>query len=96
MSDDAVSGFGIVTMVAEAVTNVGDDPAAIAEYLHGNTFDLEGYAFEMGWTEWGEMATAQPLFTQIGPGPAPEGVNEAGDWYPELLFRPEPLEPFVP
>jgi branched-chain amino acid transport system substrate-binding protein len=96
MSDDAVSGFGIVTMVADAVANVGDDPAAVAEYLHGQTYDLEGYAFQMGWTEWGEMATAQPLFTQIGPGPAPEGVNEAGDWYPELLFRPEPLEPFVP
>jgi len=29
-------------------------------------------------------------------GGAPEGVNEAGDWYPELLILPEPLEPYVP
>ena len=62
MEDDAVAGYGIVTMVAEAVAEVGDDPAAIAEYLHGQTFDLPGYAFEVGWTEWGELATAQPLF----------------------------------
>ena len=96
MEDDAVAGFGIVTMVAQAVEEVGDDPAAIAEYLHGETFDLEGYPFEMGWTEWGELATAQPLFTVIGEGPAPEGVNEGGDWYPETLILPDPLEPYEP
>ena len=32
------------------------------------------------------MAAAQPLFSMIGEGPAPEGVNEAGDWYPETLL----------
>jgi len=96
MEDDAVAGYGIVQMVAEAVGEVGDDPAAIAEWLHGETFDLPGYPFEMGWTEWGELATAQPLFTVIGEGPAPEGVNEAGEWYPETLILPEPLEPYEP
>jgi branched-chain amino acid transport system substrate-binding protein len=96
MDDDAVAGYGIVTMVADAVANVGDDPTAIAEYLHGQTYDLPGYAFEMGWTEWGELATAQPIFTVIGEGPAPEGVNEAGDWYPETLSQSEPLEPYMP
>jgi branched-chain amino acid transport system substrate-binding protein len=96
MEDDAVAGYGIVTMVAEAVEEVGDDPLAIAEYLHANTFDLPGYAFEMGWTEWGELATAQPLFSVVGEGPAPEGVNEAGDWYPETLLLPDPLEPYEP
>ncbi len=50
----------------------------------------------MGWTEWGELAKAQPLFSVIGDGPAPAGVNEAGDWYPETLIRPDPLEPFEP
>jgi branched-chain amino acid transport system substrate-binding protein len=96
MEDDAVAGYGIVQMVAQAVGEVGDDPVAIAEYLHGETFDLPGYPFEMGWTEWGELATAQPLFTVIGEGPAPEGVNEAGEWYPETLILPDPLEPFEP
>jgi branched-chain amino acid transport system substrate-binding protein len=96
MDDDAVAGYGIVTMVAQAVEEVGDDPVAIAEYLHEQTFDLPGYSFEMGWTEWGELASAQPLFTVIGEGPAPEGVNEGGDWYPEKLILPEPLEPYEP
>jgi branched-chain amino acid transport system substrate-binding protein len=96
LEDDAVAGYGIVTMVAEAVGEVGDDPAAIAEYLHSNTFDLPGYSFEMGWTEWGELANAQIAFDLIGSGPAPEGVNEAGDWYPERLLISDPLEPYQP
>jgi branched-chain amino acid transport system substrate-binding protein len=96
MDDDAVAGYGIVTMVAQAVGEVGDDPAKIAEYLHGQTFDLPGYSFKMGWTDWGELATAQPLFSIASEGPAPEGVNEAGTWYPEKLLLPEPLEPYSP
>ncbi len=96
MEDDAVAGHGIVTMVADAVRAVGDDPVAIAAYLHGQTYDLEGYAHEMSWTAWGEMAAAQPLLVLITEGPAPEGVSEAGDWWVEELVRSEPLEPYVP
>lgn len=96
MEDDAVAGFGVVTMVADAVANVGDDPAAIAEYLHTQTYDLPGMAAPVSWTEWGELATSQLLLIRVGPGPAPEGLNEAGDWWPEQLLLSEPLEPFVP
>lgn len=96
MSDDAVAGFGIVTMVAEAVGAVGDDPVAIAEYMHANEFDLEGYAYTMSWTEWGEQAAAQPIFTLVNAGPAPEGVNEAGEWWFDLLSQSDPLDPYVP
>jgi ABC-type branched-subunit amino acid transport system substrate-binding protein len=96
MSDDAVAGFGIVTMVADAVANVGDDPAAIAEYLHGQSYELEGYAHTMSWTEWGELAESRPIFTLVNAGPAPEGVNEAGDWWFDLLTQSDPLEPYVP
>ena len=96
MEDDAVAGYGIVQMVAQAVEAVGDDPVAIAEYLHSETFDLPGYSYDMSWTEWGEMAAAQPVFSVIGPGPAPEGLNEAGEWYPETLIVSDPLEPYVP
>jgi branched-chain amino acid transport system substrate-binding protein len=96
MEDDAVAGYGIVQIVAEAVEAVGDDPAAIAEYVHSETFEIPGYAWDLSWTEWGEMAAAQPLFSVIGAGPAPEGVNEAGEWYPETLILAEPLEPYEP
>lgn len=94
MSDDAVAGFGIVTMVAEAVGEVGDDPVAIAEYLHANSFDLEGYAHTLSWTEWGEIAEAQPIFFQITEGGSP--LNEAGDWWIEVLTQSDPLEPYTP
>ena len=96
MSDDAVAGHGIVTMVAEAVGAVGDDPVAIAEYLHSNEFELEGYAYPMSWTEWGEQAAAAPIFFGITEGPAPDGLNEAGDWWIEVLSQSDPLEPYEP
>src|SRR5690606_41357326 len=76
MSDDAVAAYGIVQMVADAVANVGDDPVAIAEYLHGQTYDLEGYAHPMSWTEWGELAESRPVFTVISEGPAPDGLTK--------------------
>jgi branched-chain amino acid transport system substrate-binding protein len=96
MSDDAVAGYGIVTMIAEAVGAVGDDPSAIAEYLHANSFELPGYAHPVSWTEWGELAESAPIFFRISAGPAPEGLNEAGDWWFELLSHSDPLEPYVP
>jgi branched-chain amino acid transport system substrate-binding protein len=96
MSDDAVAGYAIVQMVAEAVGEVGDDPVAIAQYLHDNEFNMPGYAHPLSWTEWGELAAAQPIFTIISEGPAPEGLNEAGDWWFELLSQSDPLEPYVP
>lgn len=96
MSDDAVAGHGVVTMVADAVANAGDDTAAMSEYLHGQTYDLEGYAHPVSWTEWGELATSAPTFFIITEGPAPEGLNEAGDWWIENLSQSETLEPYVP
>jgi branched-chain amino acid transport system substrate-binding protein len=96
MSDDAVAGYAIVQMVAQAVGEVGDDPVAIAQYLHENEFNMPGYAHPLSWTEWGELANSQPIFTMISEGPAPEGLNEAGDWWFELLTHSEPLEPYEP
>lgn len=96
MEDDAVAGYGIVTMVAEAVAEVGDDPVAVAEYLHATTFDLPGYAFDMSWTEWGELAEATETFSIIREQEPPEGINPGATWYPEVLLTSEPLEPYVP
>jgi branched-chain amino acid transport system substrate-binding protein len=94
--DDALAGYGIVKMVAESVGKVGDDPAAIAKHLHESTFAIPGYSFQMRWTGWGELANARIAFDLIGRGPAPEGVNKAGTWYPERLLVSQPLQPFQP
>jgi len=96
MEDDAVAGYGAVTAVAEAIGEVGDDPVAIAEYLRTNSFDTPGMAYPLAWTEWGELAEAQLLLIRVGAGPAPDGLNEAGDWWPERLFQSDALEPYVP
>jgi len=96
MSDDAVAGYAIVQIVAEAVGEVGDDPEAVAEYVHSHEFNMPGYAHPLSWTEWGELAESAPIFFIISEGPAPEGVNEAGDWWLELLTHSAPLEPYVP
>jgi hypothetical protein len=96
MSDDAVAGYAIVQIVAEAVGEVGDDPEAVAEYVRTHEFNMPGYAHPLSWTEWGELAQSAPIFFQISEGPAPEGLNEAGDWWLELLTHSAPLEPYEP
>ncbi|HET9906143.1 MAG TPA: ABC transporter substrate-binding protein [Anaerolineales bacterium] len=96
MSDDAVAGYAIVQIVAEAVGAVGDDRAAIAEYVRTNEFDMPGYAHPLSWTEWGELASSAPIFFRISEGPAPEGLNEAGDWWLELLTHSATLTPYEP
>lgn len=96
MSDDAVAGYAIVQIVAEAVREVGDSPEAIAEYVRTHEFNMPGYAHPLSWTEWGELAESAPIFFQISEGPAPEGLNEAGDWWFELLTHSAPLEPYEP
>ncbi|HJS19091.1 MAG TPA: ABC transporter substrate-binding protein [Anaerolineales bacterium] len=96
MSDDAVAGYAIVQIVAEAVGEVGDDHAAIAEYVRTHEFNPPGYAHPLSWTEWGELASSAPIFFRISEGPAPEGLNEAGDWWLELLSQSAPLTPYEP
>ena len=96
MSDDAVAGYAIVKIVAEAVGAVGDDPTAVAEYVHSHTFNEPGYAHPLSWTAWGELAESAPIFFQIADGPAPEGLNKAGNWWLKLLAHSAPLTPYEP
>ncbi|MFP4634316.1 MAG: ABC transporter substrate-binding protein [Nitriliruptoraceae bacterium] len=97
MEDDAVSGYAQVTMVAEAIEATGShDPTDIAGYLRETTFDPPGYAWDLRWTSWGELADAQPLLTVIRETEPPQDVAPDAAWYPQTLFQAEPLEPFDP
>ncbi len=96
MEDDAVAMYAVVNAVADAVANAGDDTAAMAEYLHGQSYTSPGMAYPLAWTEWGELAQAQMVLVAVNGGPAPDGLNEAGDWWVDELFTSEPLEPYVP
>jgi ABC-type branched-subunit amino acid transport system substrate-binding protein len=97
MEDDAVSGYGQILMVAQAIEETGStDPTDIAEYLRDTTFELPGYAWDLGWTAWGELDGASPLLVMMREQAPPEGVNPGAPWYLDVILRPEPLEPFVP
>lgn len=97
MEDDAVAGYGQVLMVAQAIEALGTtEPEAIAGYLRDHVFDLPGYAWDLQFTPWGELAEAQPHLIVLRRQAPPDGVNPGANWYPETIFHPEPLEPHVP
>jgi branched-chain amino acid transport system substrate-binding protein len=97
MEDDALSGYAYVKVVAEAIRNVGVDRQRIAAYVHAHTFNIPGYAFPLRWTAWGELNRPTVQFAVLTRGPTPErGLNTAGDWWPRVLFKSQPLTPYRP
>jgi branched-chain amino acid transport system substrate-binding protein len=97
MEDDALSGYGYVKVVAEAIRNVGTNPERIAAYVHTHTFNIPGYAFPLRWTAWGELNRPTVQFAVLTRGPTPErGLNTKGNWWPRVLFKSQPLTPYRP
>ncbi len=96
MEDDAVAMYAVVNLLAEAVASGADDPVAIADYVRGANYVSPGMAYPLSWTEWGELAEAQLVLVTVSEGPAPEGLNEAGEWWVEELFTSDPIPPYEP
>jgi branched-chain amino acid transport system substrate-binding protein len=95
--DDALAGYAYVKIVAEAVSKVGVSSESIATYVRTHTFNIPGYAFPLRWTEWGEIDRPQVQFAVLTKGPTPEkGLNTAGDWWPRVVFKSQPLTPYRP
>jgi branched-chain amino acid transport system substrate-binding protein len=95
--DDALAGYAYVKIVAEAISRVGTDRTRIAAYVHANTFNIPGYAFPLRWTAWGEIVGPRVQFAVLTKGPPPEaGLNAAGDWWPRVLNKSQPLTPYRP
>jgi branched-chain amino acid transport system substrate-binding protein len=95
--DDALAGYAYVKIVAEAITNVGDNPERIATYVRTHTFNIPGYAWPLRWTQWGEMVGARVQFAVLTKGPPPErGLNTGGDWWPRVLSKSKALAPYRP
>lgn len=95
MEDDAVAGFAVVSMIADAVGTVGDDPTAIANHIRSKSYDMPGMAYPLSWTEWGELQKTQLILVRVGTGPAPDGLG-AGDWWPQTLIKSAPITPYEP
>jgi ABC-type branched-subunit amino acid transport system substrate-binding protein len=97
MEMDAVAGYAIVHIVAEAVEATGSaDPQAVADYIRAGEFDVPGHGYTLAWTAWGELARATPVLGVMREMEPPEGVNPGATWYLEVLFRSEPLDPYRP
>jgi branched-chain amino acid transport system substrate-binding protein len=95
--DDALAGYAYVKIVAEAISNVGDDSEKIAAYVHAHTFTIPGYAFQLKWTAWGEIVGPRVQFAVLTKGPPPgDGLNIGGSWWPRVLAKSQPLTPYRP
>ncbi len=94
--DDALAGYAIVKVVAQAIQQVGADPVKIASYLHSNTFNVPGFAYPLKWTSWGELAEARMAIDELTAGPAPQGLNTGGTWFLKQLYLSPPLTPYTP
>lgn len=94
--DDALSGYAIVNVVAQAIRQVGADPVKIADYLHAHAFNIPGYSYPLKWTSWGELADAHLAIDLLTKGPAPAGLNTGGTWYVKQLYLTKPLTPYTP
>ena len=96
MEDDAVAGYAIVMMVAEAVENGATDGTGVADYIRGASFDMPGYSHTLSWTEFGELAESRPTLSIIREQSPPDGVNPGATWYPEVVLIADPVEPYQP
>jgi branched-chain amino acid transport system substrate-binding protein len=94
--DDALAGYGIVKILAQAIGAVGTNPQKIASYVHNHTFTIPGYTAPLKWTKWGELAAPRIAFDLLTAGPAPAGMNTGGTWYPKQLSISKPLIPYRP
>lgn len=94
MEDDAVVGYAQVMMVAEAIEETDStDPKVVAEHIGASTFTPVGFAWDLAWTENGDLADAQPHLTLLRQMSPPEGVNPGAEWYPQGVFHSPPLPP---
>jgi branched-chain amino acid transport system substrate-binding protein len=94
--DDALAGYAVVNIVAQAIRQVGADPLKIASYIHAHTFNIPGFAYPLKWTSWGELSEARLAIDLLTAGPAPQGVNTGGTWYLNQLLLSQPLTPYTP
>jgi branched-chain amino acid transport system substrate-binding protein len=94
--DDALAGYGIVKVLAQAIAKVGTNQAKIATYVHKHSFAIPGYMFKLRWTAWGELRGPRIALDLLGTGPAPKGTNTGGTWYPKQLTISKPLAAYRP
>lgn len=96
LDNNALSGYAIVKMVAESVAKGRSaDPKAVAQAIHAGRFQVDGYAWALSYTEWGEMKEAAPLLYTYEKGSAGK-INPTATWRPKVIYRSKTTQPYVP
>ena len=96
LDNNALSGYAIVKMVATAIgTGKSADPKAVATAIRTGRFLIDGYAWPLSYTEWGEMKEAAPILYTYEKGAAGK-MNPAATWRPKVVFRSKTTQPYVP
>lgn len=96
LDNNALSGYAIVKMVAESVGRSGSsDPKVLAQAIRSGRFQVDGYAWPLSYTEWGEMKEAAPILYTYEKGAAGK-MNPTATWRPKVVFRSQTTPPYVP
>ena len=96
LDNNALSGYAIVKMVAESVAKTrSTDPKVVAQAIHAGRFQVDGYAWPISYTEWGEMKEAAPILYTYEKGAAGK-MNPTAAWRPKVVFRSKTTPPYVP
>jgi branched-chain amino acid transport system substrate-binding protein len=96
LDNNALSGYAIVKIVAETIAKSGSsDPKALAQAIRSGRFQIDGYAWPLSYTEWGEMKEAAPILYTYEKGPAGK-MNPTATWRPKVVFRSQTTQPYVP
>jgi len=96
LDNNALSGYAIVKMVAESIAKgKSADPKAVAQAIRTGRFQIDGYAWPISYTEWGEMKEAAPILYTYEKGAAGK-MNPTATWRPKVVFRSKTTPPYVP
>jgi branched-chain amino acid transport system substrate-binding protein len=89
LDNNGLSGYAIVKIVAETVGKTkSTDPKVVAQAIHAGRFRIDGYAWPLSYTEWGEMKEAAPILYTY---------EKAGtSWRPKVVYRSKTTQPYVP
>ena len=63
--------------------------------LRTGRFQIDGYAWPLSYTEWGEMKEAAPILYTYEKGAAGK-MNPTATWRPKVVFRSKTTQPYVP
>jgi branched-chain amino acid transport system substrate-binding protein len=96
LDNNGLSGYAIVKIVAAAVAQTkSTDPKVLAQAIRGGRFQVDGYAWPLSYTEWGEMKEAAPILYTYEKGAAGK-MNPGASWRPKVIFRSKTTQPYVP